>query len=125
MDRIAPRRPPGGRAREDGADPTGIHSHALRRTTREETRMYIVAANLVVDPKDAATFAERIKQHARNSLGKEGGLGFSVSRDHYNPASFHIGAVEKNAAAYDDHTAADVKTDSTKLARTLKNNTAV
>src|SRR3546814_14844736 len=30
MHRIAPRRPPGGRTREAGADPTGIHSHALR-----------------------------------------------------------------------------------------------
>ena len=69
--------------------------------------MYIVAVNLVVDPKDADTFAERIKQHARNSLTQDGCLGFSVSRDHDNPASFHLWEVYTDKAAFDLHVGAD------------------
>ena len=81
--------------------------------------MYIVAVNLVVDPKDADTFAERIKQHARNSLTQDGCLGFSVSRDHDNPASFHLWEVYKDAAAFDAHKAADFMAELSKFAGPL------
>jgi quinol monooxygenase YgiN len=81
--------------------------------------VYIVAVNLVVDPKDADTFAERIKQHAKNSLTQAGCLGFSVSRDHDNPASFHLWEVYKDAAAFDEHKAADFMADFSKFAGPL------
>ncbi|WP_425597321.1 antibiotic biosynthesis monooxygenase, partial [Thalassobaculum salexigens] len=50
--------------------------------------MYVVAVNLVVDAKDADAFADRLKQHAKNSLTQSGCLGFSVSADHDAPGSF-------------------------------------
>ncbi|GHD41346.1 hypothetical protein GCM10017083_05650 [Thalassobaculum fulvum] len=81
--------------------------------------MYIVAVNLVVDAKDADSFAERIKQHARNSLTQEGCLGFSVSRDHDNPASFHLWEVYKDAAAFEEHKAADFMAEFGKFAGPL------
>lgn len=84
--------------------------------------MYIVAVNLVVDPKDADTFAERLKQHARNSLTQEGCLGFSVSRDHDNPASFHLWEVYKDAAAFEAHKAADFMADFGNFAKPLLKN---
>ena len=84
--------------------------------------MYIVAVNLVVDAKDADNFAERIKQHAKNSLPQEGCLGFSVSRDHDNPASFHLWEVYKDAAAFDAHKAADFMAEFSKFAGPLLKN---
>ncbi len=84
--------------------------------------MYIVAVNLVVDPKDADSFAERIKQHARNSLTQDGCLGFSVSRDHDNPASFHLWEVYKDAAAFEEHKSADFMAEFSKFAGPLLKN---
>ncbi|EDP65424.1 hypothetical protein BAL199_12226 [alpha proteobacterium BAL199] len=84
--------------------------------------MYIVAVNLVVDPKDADTFAERIKQHAKNSLTQSGCLGFSISRDHENPASFHLWEVYKDAAAFDAHKTADFMAEFSKFAGPLVKN---
>lgn len=81
--------------------------------------MYIVAVNLVVDAKDADSFAERIKQHAKNSLTQEGCLGFSVSRDHENPASFHLWEVYRDAAAFEEHKSADFMAEFSKFAGPL------
>ncbi|NQW09818.1 MAG: antibiotic biosynthesis monooxygenase [Alphaproteobacteria bacterium] len=69
--------------------------------------MYVVAVNLVVDPSNADAFAERLKQHAKNSLTQEGCLGFSVSADHDRAGSFHLWEVYKDAAAFEDHKNAD------------------
>ena len=73
--------------------------------------MYIVAVNLVVDAADADGFAERLKQHAQNSLTQEGCLGFSVSRDHDTPGSFHLWEVYKDADAFEEHKNADFMAD--------------
>ncbi len=73
--------------------------------------MYIVAVNLVVDPADADAFAERVKQHASNSLTQSGCLGFSVSRDHEAPGSFHLWEVYKDADAFEEHKNADFMAD--------------
>lgn len=73
--------------------------------------MYIVAVNLVVDASDADAFAERLKQHSKNSLTQEGCLGFSISRDHDTPGSFHLWEVYKDAAAFEEHKNADFMAD--------------
>jgi quinol monooxygenase YgiN len=73
--------------------------------------MYIVAVTLVVDPENADAFAERLKQHASNSLTQSGCLGFSVSRSHDNPASFNLWEVYKDADAFEEHKAADFMAD--------------
>ena len=73
--------------------------------------MYVVAVNLVVDPKDADAFADRLKQHAKNSLTQSGCLGFSVSADHDAPGSFHLWEVYKDADAFEEHKNADFMAD--------------
>ena len=73
--------------------------------------MYIVAVNLVVDAAEADAFAERLKQHAQNSLTQAGCLGFSISRDHDAPASFHLWEVYKDADAFEEHKNADFMAD--------------
>jgi len=73
--------------------------------------MYVVAVNLVVAPENADGFADRLKQHAKNSLTQEGCLGFSVSRDHDTPGSFHLWEVYKDADAFEEHKNADFMAD--------------
>jgi (4S)-4-hydroxy-5-phosphonooxypentane-2,3-dione isomerase len=69
--------------------------------------MFVVAVNLVVDPKDADAFAEGIKGHAKNSRTQSGCLQFGVSRDHDKPGSFHLWEVYTDKAAFDLHVGAD------------------
>lgn len=73
--------------------------------------MYVVAVNLVVDPSNADAFAERLKQHAKNSLTQDGCLGFSISADHERQGSFHLWEVYKDADAFEEHKAADFMAD--------------
>lgn len=84
--------------------------------------MYIVAVNLVVDAADADAFAERLKQHARNSLTQEGCLGFSVSADHDAKGSFHLWEVYKDADAFEEHRNADFMADFGAFAKPLIKN---
>lgn len=69
--------------------------------------MYVVAVNLVVAPENADRFADRLKRHAENSLTQEGCIGFSVSRDHAEPGSFHLWEVYRDADAFEAHKNAD------------------
>ena len=69
--------------------------------------MFIVAVNLVCDPDQLEPFKARLIQHSKNSLTQEGCLGFSVSQDHENPASFHLWEAYTDKYAFQLHVDAD------------------
>lgn len=69
--------------------------------------MFTVAVALEIDPKDTATFEERLMQHAANSRGQEGCITFSVARNHSQEARHDIWEIYRDEDAFQAHVDAD------------------